>query len=65
MNFGQHWRTPGVVEVRYAIELPRRFLGDLFAGWGPLRWDMTADAASKALDVAHIAYRSDWTRAYF
>ncbi|NPC68818.1 hypothetical protein D7Y27_03350 [Corallococcus sp. AB004] len=22
MNFGQHWRTPGVVEVRYEVVLP-------------------------------------------
>jgi hypothetical protein len=31
MNFGQHWRTPGIVEVDYHVELPRAFLRDLLA----------------------------------
>lgn len=31
MNFGQHWRTPGVVDVDYRVELPRRFLRDVLA----------------------------------
>ncbi len=25
MNFGQHWRTPGIVEVRYEVVLPRAY----------------------------------------
>lgn len=29
MNFGQHWRTPGIVDVPYRIELPRPFVDDL------------------------------------
>lgn len=28
MNFGQHWRTPGVVEVQYALELPFDYFAD-------------------------------------
>ena len=31
MNFGQHWRTAGVVDVGYRIELPRAFLFDLLS----------------------------------
>lgn len=26
MNFGQHWRTPGVVEVTYELTLPRSYV---------------------------------------
>lgn len=29
MNFGQHWRTPGIVDVAYRAELPAAFLRDL------------------------------------
>jgi hypothetical protein len=29
MNFGQHWRTPGVREVRYSVMLPLAFVADL------------------------------------
>lgn len=25
MNFGQHWRTEGIVDVRYSVELPIRY----------------------------------------
>jgi len=25
MNFGQHWRTPNVAEVSYAVEIPLEF----------------------------------------
>lgn len=31
MNFGQHWRTKGVVDVDYRIELPRAFLFDMLS----------------------------------
>lgn len=26
MNFGQHWRTPGLPDIRYSIELPLAFV---------------------------------------
>ena len=29
MNFGQHWRTAGIVDVPYRIELPWRYVLDL------------------------------------
>lgn len=29
MNFSQHWRTPGIVDVPYHIELPQPFVVDL------------------------------------
>ena len=28
MNFGQHWRTEGIVEVQYSLELPGGFFAD-------------------------------------
>ncbi len=31
MNWGQHWRTPGVEVVRYSIELPLSFIVDHLA----------------------------------
>lgn len=31
MNFGQHWRTEGIVEVDYRVELPRAFLFDILS----------------------------------
>ena len=31
MNFGQHWRTEGVVDVDYRIELPRALLFDFLS----------------------------------
>jgi len=31
MNFGQHWRTPGIIDVDYRVELPRAFFRDLLA----------------------------------
>jgi hypothetical protein len=31
MNFGQHWRAGGVVDVDYRIELPRAFLFDFLS----------------------------------
>ncbi|HRI71039.1 MAG TPA: hypothetical protein PK156_42700 [Polyangium sp.] len=31
MNFGQHWRTEGIREVSYSVELPHRFWMDVFA----------------------------------
>jgi len=33
-------------------------------GWGPLRWDMSPDAARHALDAAHVAHHSGWQRVY-
>ena len=29
MNFGQHWRTPGIVDVPYRAEIPAAFLRDM------------------------------------
>ncbi len=31
MNFGQHWRTLGIREVPYSVELPHRFWRDVLA----------------------------------
>lgn len=31
MNFGQHWRTQGIREVPYSVELPHRFWQDVVA----------------------------------
>src|SRR5690242_1473689 len=31
MNFGQHWRTPGIIDVRFMIALPARFFLDVLA----------------------------------
>lgn len=33
MNFGQPWRTPGMVEVRCSVELPRAFVRDRLDEW--------------------------------
>jgi hypothetical protein len=29
MNFDQHWRTPGIEDVEYFVELPKRYWMDL------------------------------------
>jgi hypothetical protein len=29
MNFGQHWRTAGIEEVAYRVELPRAYVDDV------------------------------------
>lgn len=39
MNFGQHWRTPGIVEVRYAVVLPGAYALELLS----LDWDEFID----------------------
>lgn len=31
MNFGQHWRTPGIRDVSYSVEIPHRFWIDVVA----------------------------------
>lgn len=31
MNFGQYWRTPGIVDVPYSVELPERYWIELIA----------------------------------
>lgn len=31
MNFGQHWRTEGIHEVAYSVEMPHAFWIDVFA----------------------------------
>lgn len=31
MNFGQHWRTEGIREVSYSVEIPHRFWLDVVA----------------------------------
>lgn len=41
MNFGQHWRTPGIVDVDYHVEVPRGFLRDMLARDLP---ELVADA---------------------
>jgi hypothetical protein len=33
MNFGQYWRTPGIREVRCAVEIPRAFVRDRLDQW--------------------------------
>lgn len=45
MNFGQHWRTPVIVDVDYHVELPRDFLRDrLVPNWREIPGRMTYDA---------------------
>jgi hypothetical protein len=31
MNFGQHWRTPTILEVGYCLHIPLAFIADVFA----------------------------------
>jgi hypothetical protein len=42
---------------------PRTFAG--VQGWGPLRWDMSPEAARQALTAAHVPYRDTELRGYF
>jgi hypothetical protein len=34
-------------------------------GWGPLRWEMSPEAARQALSAAHVPYRDEEMRGYF
>jgi hypothetical protein len=31
MNFGQHWRTPGICDVRYGVTLPLAFVASVLS----------------------------------
>lgn len=57
MNFGQHWRTEGIVDVRYSVELPIRYFVAFLEEVYPeqIRDLQTDGEASLPIDVALAA----------
>ncbi|WP_244226930.1 hypothetical protein [Corallococcus aberystwythensis] len=62
MNFGQHWRTPGVVEVRYEVILPGAYAVALLEqDWAD--WMEDAQRFPDLADPLEQALRAlDWPR---
>ncbi|RYZ14237.1 MAG: hypothetical protein EOO70_07835, partial [Myxococcaceae bacterium] len=61
MNFGQHWRTPGVVQVRYEVILPGAYAVALleqdWADWvedAQLNWPNPAHALADAVTAPRV-----------
>lgn len=62
MNFGQHWRTPGVTVVRYAIVLPIRFVVEHLATEFP-EWIDDAIVHPDPMCTLECALReADWPK---
>lgn len=62
MNFGQHWRTPGVRDVRYSVRMPLAFVAYLLKKELPeYVEDCVKFPSEEALEVG--LRRSEWPEA--
>ena len=61
MNFGQHWRTPDVVVVRYSVDLPERYFADFLERELPA-WvrDCQQHPSESELELETALREHDW-----
>lgn len=63
MNFGQRWRTPGIVDVQYRIELPRAFVLDVLGEHLPDYVDDSRNFPDPDSAIDRALQAADWPSA--